>query len=77
MSQFLNVLLQVLVVRSHDLLQEDILTAVYNMACVDFSMFFNTFVPAFLKSVNTIDYYQKETLKGNLSTEDKVSHHQL
>lgn len=73
MSQFLNVLLQALVVRSHDLLQEDIVNAVYNMACVDFSMFYSKFIPAFLKEVSTIDYHQKETLKENLSPEHKVS----
>lgn len=72
MSQFLNVLLQVLVVRSHDLLQEDIVNAVYNMASVDFALFYNKFIPAFLQEVNTIDYHQKETLKRNLNPEHKV-----
>ncbi|KAF6027108.1 XPO6 [Bugula neritina] len=71
MSQFLNVLLQVLVVRSHDLLQEDIVNAVYNMASVDFALFYNKFIPAFLQEVNTIDYHQKETLKRNLNPEHK------
>lgn len=73
MSQFLNVLLQALVVKSHDLLQEDIIAAVYNMASVDFSMFYKTFVPNFLKEVNTIDYHQKQTLSGNLNLDHKVS----
>lgn len=72
MSQFLNVLLQALVVRSHDLLQEDIITAIYNMASVDFSMFYKSFIPTFLKQVSTIDFYQKETLNDNLTPEDKV-----
>lgn len=73
MSQFLNVLLQALVVKSHDLLQEDIIAAVYNMASVDFSMFYKTFVPNFLKEVNTIDYHQKQTLSGNLNLDHQVS----
>ena len=77
MSQFLNVLLQALVIRSHDLLQEDIIHAIYNMACVDFSMFYNKFIPAFLKEVGTIDYHQKETLRSNLSLEHQVCTHCL
>ena len=73
MSQFLNVLLQALVVKSHDLLQEDIVAAIYNMAAVDFSMFYKTFVSDFLKQVNTIDYHQKQTLNDNLNPEHCVS----
>lgn len=73
MPSFIKVLLQALVMRSHDLLQEEIINAVYNMACVDFSMFYNKFIPAFLKDVSTIDYHQCETLKQNLSLEHKVS----
>ena len=72
MSQFLNVLLQALVIRSHDLLQEEIITAVYNMASVDFGMFYKTFIPAFLKQVSTIDFYQKETLRDSLTPNDQV-----
>ncbi|XP_067938254.1 exportin-6-like [Watersipora subatra] len=71
MSQFLNVLLQALVVKSHDLLQDDIIHAIYNMAYVDFGMFYNKFIPAFLKEVGTIDLHQKETLRQNLSPQHK------
>ncbi|XP_069921038.1 exportin-6-like [Oryctolagus cuniculus] len=46
--QFVNVLLQVLVHKSHDLLQEELGIAIYNMASVDFDGFFAAFLPEFL-----------------------------
>uniref|UniRef100_A0A673N920 Exportin-6-like n=1 Tax=Sinocyclocheilus rhinocerous TaxID=307959 RepID=A0A673N920_9TELE len=45
---FLNVLLQVLLHKSHDLLQDDITLALYNMAAVDFQVFYSSFLPEFL-----------------------------
>ena len=38
--QFINVLFQALVYRSHDLLQEEITITIYNMASVDFEKFY-------------------------------------
>jgi len=73
MSQFMNVLLQTLLVRSHDLLQEDIVIAIYNMAAVDFSMFYKKFLPEFLKQVTTIDYHQKEVLLESFCDDSNVS----
>ncbi|XP_015764483.1 PREDICTED: exportin-6-like [Acropora digitifera] len=46
--QFVNVLLQALVYRSHDLLQEEITITLYNMAAVDFESFYSIFLPQFL-----------------------------
>lgn len=63
--QFVNVLLQVLVHRSHDLLQEDIGIAVYNMASVDFDGFFTAFLPEFLSSCDGVDANQKNVLGRN------------
>uniref|UniRef100_A0A4W3IDS2 Exportin 6 n=1 Tax=Callorhinchus milii TaxID=7868 RepID=A0A4W3IDS2_CALMI len=63
--QFINVLLQVLVHKSHDLLQEDIGIAVYNMASVDFSSFYTVFLPHFLGCCDGIDSNQRTVLGRN------------
>ncbi|XP_064178394.1 exportin-6-like [Anguilla rostrata] len=66
---FLNVLLLVLVCRSHDLLQEEIVLAVYNMASVDFDVFYSTFLPQFLSSCHGIDANQRNVLGCNFKME--------
>ncbi|XP_021575052.1 exportin-6 [Carlito syrichta] len=63
--QFVNVLLQVLVHKSHDLLQEEIGIAIYNMASVDFDGFFAAFLPEFLTSCDGVDANQKNVLGQN------------
>jgi len=47
--------MQVLVHRSHALLHDDIVTAVYNMAAVDFASFYGQFLPHFLQSIDVVD----------------------
>ncbi|KAJ8245789.1 hypothetical protein GJAV_G00260340 [Gymnothorax javanicus] len=66
---FINVLLMVLVRRSHELLQEEIVLAVYNMAAVDFDCFYSTFLPQFLSSCQAIDGSQRNALACNFRTE--------
>ncbi|KAK9752797.1 Exportin 1-like protein [Popillia japonica] len=44
LSQFLTVLIQTLLDKTHNLLTEDILQAIYNLAAVNFSIFFSTFL---------------------------------
>uniref|UniRef100_A0A803SXF8 Importin N-terminal domain-containing protein n=1 Tax=Anolis carolinensis TaxID=28377 RepID=A0A803SXF8_ANOCA len=63
--QFVNVLLQVLVHKSHDLLQEEIGIAIYNMASVDFDSFYSVFLPEFLASCDGVDANQKSVLGRN------------
>uniref|UniRef100_A0A7M4E1U5 Exportin 6 n=1 Tax=Crocodylus porosus TaxID=8502 RepID=A0A7M4E1U5_CROPO len=63
--QFVNVLLQVLVHKSHDLLQEEIGIAIYNMASVDFDSFYSAFLPEFLASCDGVDSNQKNVLGRN------------
>ena len=70
--QFLTVLLQVLLHRSHDLLREEITACVYNMAAVDFEAFFAHFVARFLEQTEGVDDGQRQMLKANLKT-DTVS----
>uniref|UniRef100_F6VAC3 Exportin-6 n=1 Tax=Ornithorhynchus anatinus TaxID=9258 RepID=F6VAC3_ORNAN len=63
--QFVNVLLQVLVHKSHDLLQEEIGIAIYNMASVDFDSFYSAFLPEFLSGCDGVDSNQKNVLGRN------------
>ncbi|KAG7459781.1 hypothetical protein MATL_G00214320 [Megalops atlanticus] len=66
---FINVLLQVLVHRSHDLLQDEIALAVYNMASVDFDSFYSAFMPEFLNSCQGVDANQRTVLGRNFKME--------
>ncbi|KAF6128214.1 exportin 6 [Phyllostomus discolor] len=56
---------KVLVHKSHDLLQEEIGIAIYNMASVDFDGFFAAFLPEFLSSCDGVDANQKNVLGRN------------
>ena len=55
-------LLQVLVQKSHDLLQEEILSCIYSMASVDFASFHTEFLPAFLGDIDGLNEEQKVLL---------------
>lgn len=69
--QFVNVFLQALVYRSHDLLQEEITITLYNMAAVDFDSFYSAFLPRFLGGCEGLTESQKSELGKNF-TPDKV-----
>ena len=69
--QFFNVLLQVLIVKSHDILQEEIGIALYNMASVDFDFFYGQFLQNFLATCEGLDENQKTILAQNFPM-DKV-----
>ena len=49
---FLQILLQTLVQKSHDLLQEEICSCVYSMAAVDFTTYHQEFFPKFLTGMS-------------------------
>lgn len=66
---FINVLLQVLLHKSHDLLQDDITLALYNMAAVDFPAFYSSFLPEFLNGCQGLDPHQRRTLARNFTPE--------
>ena len=70
--QFLNVLIQVLLHKSHNLLQEEITITIYNMASVDFNNFFENFLPQILNGCEGLDSNQKMVLSTNFK-HDKVS----
>ncbi|XP_041473600.1 exportin-6-like [Lytechinus variegatus] len=64
---FMNVLLQALIHKSHDLLQDETLVTIFNMAAVDFDNFFRVFLPEFLTSAEGLDPNQKTILKTNFT----------
>uniref|UniRef100_A0A3Q3K7P5 Importin N-terminal domain-containing protein n=1 Tax=Monopterus albus TaxID=43700 RepID=A0A3Q3K7P5_MONAL len=66
---FINVLLQVLLNKSHDLLQEEITLAIYNMASVDFDAFYSAFMPEFLSNCQGVDTSQRAVLARNFKLE--------
>lgn len=66
---FINVLLQVLLHKSHDLLQEEITLAIYNMASVDFDAFYSVFMPEFLNGCHGVDTNQRSVLARNFKLE--------
>ena len=61
---------QVLVHKSHDLLQEEIVVTVYNMASVDFEKFYSEFLPQFLTGCEGIDDTQKNMLGQNFKIDE-------
>uniref|UniRef100_A0A8C7X640 Exportin 6 n=1 Tax=Oryzias sinensis TaxID=183150 RepID=A0A8C7X640_9TELE len=69
---FINVLLQVLLHKSHDLLQEEIILAVYNMASVDFDAFYSVFMPQFLNGCHGVDSNQRGVLARNFKPEQDL-----
>lgn len=68
-SQFMTVLLQVLVHKSHDLLQEEIVVTIYNMASVEFNRFYSEYLPQFLSECEGLDDSQKAVLAANFKLE--------
>ncbi|XP_013401009.1 exportin-6-like [Lingula anatina] len=67
--QFLNVFIQVLIHRSHDLLQEEIGITIYNMAAVDFDKFYSAFLPQFLNGTEGLDENQRTILAQNFEVD--------
>jgi len=61
--QFLTALIQTLLARSHDLLRDEIINCVYDMASVDFNGFFSDFLQNFLQSTADIHDNQRDILK--------------
>ena len=62
LNQFISVLLQTLLQRSHNLLQDEITFAVYNMASVNFTSFYGQFIPEFLHIMKGISDHQRAVL---------------
>ena len=66
---FLEVLLGVLVNQTHNLLKDEIVVSIYNMASVNFDLFYSNFLPHFLLKSEGITDNQKSELLENFKTE--------
>ena len=69
---FCSVFLQVLVQKSHDLLQDEITNLMYNMAFADFDSFFASFLPNFLEKCENLTSQQKTDLLNNFRTDSDL-----
>jgi hypothetical protein len=74
LPQFLTVLLRALVERSHQLLQEEVLGALYSMASVDLVAFHERFLPGFLGTTPGLDDSQRSALARNFKMEPVSGH---
>ncbi|KAK7112089.1 exportin-6-like [Littorina saxatilis] len=70
--EFMTVLMQVLVHKSHDLLQDDVVITIYNMAVVNFNLFYTKFLPHFLQSMDGLDGNQRGVLVQNFKQEEDL-----
>ena len=68
--QFLHLLLQVLIQRSHGLLQEEICCCMYNMAAVDFNLFHTRFMSDFLQRCEGITAEQRVEIASNYNPDE-------
>ena len=62
LSDFMRILMEAFVSRSHDLLQEEIVGVVFGMAAVDFDLFHRDFIPHFLLCIPGLDETQRRLL---------------
>ncbi|KAL1132160.1 hypothetical protein AAG570_010117, partial [Ranatra chinensis] len=69
LALLLTVLLTSLINKSHALLSEEIATAVYNMAAVNFDSFYSNFLPQFLSQTSGLDDNQRDILRKNIKPE--------
>lgn len=69
----MTVLLNVMVNKSHTILSDEISTAIYNMASVDFDYFFSKFLPDYLKQTDNIRNDQRQFLRQKRMQPVKVS----
>ncbi|XP_024220369.1 exportin-6-A isoform X1 [Bombus impatiens] len=65
LERFLMALFTVLFQQSHNLLADEIATAIHSLASVNIAWFFGHFLPTFLASCEGVDDMQKATLLGN------------
>uniref|UniRef100_A0A3B3UCB3 Exportin 6 n=1 Tax=Poecilia latipinna TaxID=48699 RepID=A0A3B3UCB3_9TELE len=56
----------------HDLLQEEMTLAIYNMASVDFDAFYSVFMPQFLNGCQGVDSNQRAVLARNFKLEQDL-----
>jgi len=69
---FLQVLLNSLIQKSHALLQDEIISAVYSMVSSNFDVFFNQFIPHFLMNTKGLTDRQRSQLHDNYNRHQDI-----
>ena len=69
LAEFLSVLIQVQVAKSHNLLREEIGVCVFHMATTDLPSFSATFLPSLLRRMEGLDDNQRQCLVGAFRSE--------
>ena len=72
LAEFLSVLIQVLVAKSHNLLREEIGVCVFHMAATDLPSFSATFLPSLLHRLEGLDDNQRQCLVGAFRAESDL-----
>ena len=72
LAEFLSVLIQVLVAKSHNLLREEIGVCVFHMATTDLPSFSSTFLPSLLQRLEGLDDNQRQCLVGAFRAESDL-----
>lgn len=71
-SEFLTVLLNNLLNKSHPILNEEIAVAIFNLISADANGFYNGFLPRYLDSLKVLDPSQKSFLLENFTRESDM-----
>ena len=67
LSPMLNVLLFTLIEGKHKLLTDEILSAVFHIAAINFEIFYNNYIPSLLASSGSLTGHQIHTLRTNFN----------
>lgn len=69
LPEYLTLLLNTLILKTHALRADEIATAIYNMASVDFETFYIFFLPHFLDHTTGLDSNQRMVLRRNMKAD--------
>lgn len=72
--QVLRLLLEIVIKKSHQLLEEEAITVICNMAMADYDNFYQTFLPHFLQSILNLNTEQRNSFRSYFNS-NTVSFH--
>ncbi|XP_054270762.1 exportin-6-A isoform X2 [Macrosteles quadrilineatus] len=72
LPEYLTLLLNTLILKTHALRADEIATAIYNMATVDFETFYLFFLPHFLDHTTGLDSNQRMVLRRNMKADQDL-----
>ncbi|KAG8298855.1 Exportin-6 [Homalodisca vitripennis] len=72
LPEYLTLLLNTLILKTHALRADEIATAIFNMASVDFETFYLFFLPHFLDHTTGLDSNQRMVLRRNMKADQDL-----